>query len=115
MEQKLKKVKKFIDGKLSQEDRSLKEVCSALKENFTKEIKSEIKKQLEEQNDKITRLEADKVMLQEQIKILFTQNQRNQEDVEELEQYGRRLRLQIDGVPIEEEETSDGVLQKIIS
>ena len=44
MEQKLKKVKKFIDGKLSQEDRSLKEVCSALKENFTKEVKSEIKK-----------------------------------------------------------------------
>ena len=54
-------------------------------------------------------------MLQEQIKILFTQNQRNQEDVEELEQYGRRLHLQIDGVPIEEEETSDDVLQKVIS
>ena len=30
-------------------------------------------------------------MLQEQIKNFFTQNQRNQEDVEELEQYGRGL------------------------
>ena len=39
----------------------------------------------------ITRLEADKAMLQEQIKNLFKQNQRNQEDVEELEQYGRGL------------------------
>ena len=30
-------------------------------------------------------------MSQEQIKNFFTQNQRNQEDVEELEQYGRGL------------------------
>ena len=65
MEQKLKKLKKYIDGKLSQQDRSLKEVCSALKENFTKEVKvkSELRKQLEEQNDKTTFLEADKAML----------------------------------------------------
>ena len=41
-------------------------------------------------------------MLQEQIKNLFTQDQRNQEDVEELEQYGRRLWFRIDGVPTEE-------------
>ena len=41
-------------------------------------------------------------MLQEQINILFTQNQRNQEHVKELEQYGRRLYLQIAGVPTEE-------------
>ena len=41
-------------------------------------------------------------MLQEQMNILFTQNQRNQEDVKELEQYGRRLYLQIAGVPTEE-------------
>ena len=54
-------------------------------------------------------------MLQEQIKNLFTQNQRNQEDVEELEQYGRRLCLRIDGVPTEEKETSEDVLQKVRS
>ena len=102
---------------MSQQDRSLKEVCSALKENFTKEVKvkSELRKQLEEQNDKTTFLEADKAMLQEQIKNLFTQNQRNQEDVEELEQYGRRLHLQIDGVPTEIKETSEDVLQKVMS
>ena len=38
-------------------------------------------------------------MLLEQIKSSITQNQKNQEDVEELEQYGRRFCLQIDGVP----------------
>ena len=64
---------------------------------------------------KITRLEADKAMLQEQIKNLLTQNQRNHEDVEELEQYGRRLCLRIDGVPTEEKETSKDLLQKIMS
>ena len=54
-------------------------------------------------------------MLQEQIKNLFTQDQRNQEDVEELEQYGRRLWFRIDGVPTEEKETNADVLQKIMS
>ena len=66
-------------------------MCSVSIENLTKEVKSEIKKQLNEQNDKITRSEAEKSMLQEQIKKLFLQNQRNQEDAEEPEQYGRRL------------------------
>ena len=68
---------------------------------------------MDEQNDKITRLEVDEAMLQEQIKNLFTKNQRNQKDVEELEQFGRRLCLRIDGVPTEEKETSKDVLQKV--
>ena len=60
-------------------------------------------------------MEANKDMLQEQIKNLFTQDQRNQEDVEELEQYGRRLWFRIDGVPTEEKETNEDVLQKIMT
>ena len=54
-------------------------------------------------------------MLQEQMKKLFTQNQRNQEDVEELKQYRRRLCLWIDGAPTEEKETREDVLQKLMS
>ena len=54
-------------------------------------------------------------MLQKQIKNLFTQNQRNQEDVEELEQHGRRLCLSIDGAPTKEKETSEDILQKVMS
>ena len=41
---------------------------SVLIEKFTKEVRSKIKKQLDEQNDKITRFEVDKAMLQKQIK-----------------------------------------------
>ena len=88
-------------------DRSLEEICSALIEKFTEKVKSDIKKQLDEQNNKITRLEADKAMLQEQIKNLFMQNQKNQEDVEELEQYDRRLCLRINEVATAEKETSE--------
>ena len=95
MEKKFEELKKYMDEKFSQQDGSLKEMCSALIEKFTKEVKSEIKKQLEEQNDKITRLEADKAMLQEQIKNIFSQKQRNQENVEEAEQYGRRICLRM--------------------
>ena len=55
-------------------------------------------------------------MLQEQIKNIVTQNQKNQKDVEELEQYDRRLCLRIDAVPTTEvKETTEDVLQKVMS
>ena len=66
-------------------------------------------------NDKRTHLESDKAMLQEQVKNLMKQSQTNQKDVEELEIYGRRLCLRIDGISTEENETSEDVLQKIKS
>ena len=93
MEKKFEELKKCMDKRFSQRDGSLKEMGSALMEKFSKELKSEIKKEVGEQNDKITRLEADKAMLQEQIKNLVTQNQRKQEDVEKLDQFGKRLCL----------------------
>ena len=67
---------------------------------------------MDEQNDKIKSLKADEVMLQEQIKSIFTQNQRNQENVEELEQYGRRLCLQKDGVPTEKKKKQAKMFSK---
>ena len=115
IEQKFEELKKYIDEKFSQQDGSLKEMCSALIENFTKEVKKEIKKQLDDQNDKIARLESDKAMLQEQVKYLMQQNQTNQENMEELEQYGRRLCLRIDGIPTEKNEKSEDVLEKVKS
>ena len=93
MEKKFEELKKCMDKRFSQRDGLLKEMGSALMEKFSKEVKSEIKKEVGEQNDKITRLEADKAMLQEQIKNLVTQNQRKQEDVEKLDQFGKRLCL----------------------
>ena len=52
-------------------------------------------------------------MLQNQIlkrkKIL-----QNQQEIEELGQYGRRLCLRFEGIPTEKNETSDKVLEKIM-
>ena len=48
-EKKFEELKKYMDEKFSQQDGSVKEMCNALKEKFTK-IRSEIKKQLDEQN-----------------------------------------------------------------
>ena len=49
MEQIFEELKKYMDEKFSQQSGSLKEMCSALIESFTKEMKSETKKQLDEQ------------------------------------------------------------------
>ena len=39
---------------------------------------------------------------------------RNQQEIEELGQYGRRLCLRFEGIPTEKNETSDKVLEKIM-
>ena len=54
-------------------------------------------------------------MLQNQINELVIANKRNQKDNEELEQYGRRLCLRFEGVETEENETSEKVLEKVVS
>ena len=38
----------------------------------------------------------------------------NQQEIEELEQYGRRLCLRFEGIPTEKNKTSDKVLKKIM-
>ena len=42
-------------------------------------------------------------------------NTKNQDKNEKLEQYGCRLCLRIDGVPVQKGETSEGVLKKVTS
>ena len=54
------------------------------------------------------------MMLQNQILELKKQNLQNQEEIEELEQYGRRLCLRFERIPTEKNETSDKVLEKIM-
>ena len=54
-------------------------------------------------------------MLQIQIEELRKLNTKNKDEHEELEQYGCRLCLRIDGVPVEKGESSKGVLKKVTS
>ena len=51
-------------------------------------------------NERILKLEADKCLLQEQVMSLNHANLQMQNSKEELEHYGRRLCLRINGVPV---------------
>ena len=64
-------------------------------------------------NERISNLEADKCLLQEQVMSLMYSNLQMQNSKEELEQYGRRLCLRINRVPVKSDETSDDVLKYV--
>ena len=49
-------------------------------------------------------------MLKKQVPKLKTLNIKNQSNSEELEQYGRRLCIRIDGIPAVKKESSDDVI-----
>ena len=53
-------------------------------------------------------------MLQNQILAIKNQNLQSQQEIKELEQYGRRLCLRFEGIPTEKNEASDNVLEKIM-
>ena len=54
-------------------------------------------------------------MLQQHVKICQNQIKEMQQANEDLEQYGRRLRVRIDVVPTVDNKTSDEVLDKVKS
>ena len=67
----------------------MKELCSSLLE----EVKTEIMKEVKIHKIKIEKLESDKDMLQKQIEELRKLSTKNQDENEELEQYGREICL----------------------
>ena len=60
------------------------------------------------QSKRIEELEYDKNILQNQILEIEIQKLENQQEIQE--QYGRRLCLRFEGIPTENNETSDKVL-----
>ena len=70
--------------------------------------------ELVKQSKKIEEQESDKIMLQHQILEIKKQNLQNQQEIEELEQYGRRLCVRFEGVPTEKNENSNKVLEEIM-
>ena len=90
MEQKIEDIKKYMDEKFENQQSFFsaiaKDICSTV---------------------------FDKCLLQEQVMSLKHANLQMQNSKEELEQYGRRLCLRINGVPVKSDETSDDVLKYI--
>ena len=110
MEDKFEELKNYFNEKLSTQEKSLtctfNVLINDLKAEITKEIKSEVSKQHE-------KLVFQNKMLQQQVSELRKLNFDNQAKNEELEQYGRRLFLLIDGVPLKNNETSEDVLDSV--
>ena len=109
---KMADLKDEILSKINQKFNELKlEFLSELKDQIKKEvseaIKTEIKKR-EELESTVSLLQEHVKNFQKQVSILECKN-------EELEQYGRRCCLRIEGVPSVENKSSDDVLGKVKS
>ena len=115
MEQKLEKLKVSIEDRFDKEKDSLREIiskiCSALSASFKKALKEEMKKEMEEH---ITKISSENCMFQNQILGLKQANVKLQNDTDELEQYGRRSCIRIDGIPEVSNESSDDVFNNIV-
>ena len=83
----------------------LTEIKEQIKNEVAAAIKNEIKKSEE--------LESTVAMLQQHVREYQKWINKLEDDSEELEQYGRRLCLRIEGVPSAERETSEEVLEKV--
>ena len=113
MEQKIEDIRKHMDKKFEYQESSFsaigKGICSTVFESFEKIIKE----QMEKQNEGISKLVADKCLLQEQVMCLKHANVQMLNSKGQLEQYGRRLCLRINEVPVKSDETNDDVLKHV--
>ena len=111
----------------------IKEVCDEIKDEFFNAIRENLLLKLEEKihncvvakkNDDIVKLQYDVEMLQQHVISLKEQNEilgnkfrEGNDDIlkicEENEQYSRRLRLRVEGIPTVANEKSEDVLEKV--
>ena len=112
MEEKFEELKCYFTAKMSEQEENLTKVfnnvLNDLRKEITKQIQNEIKSHCKH-------LESENQMLKHQVSELKRLNISNQNNHEELEQYGRRLCLRIDGVPTKANESSDDVLDSVKS
>ena len=112
MEEKFEELKCYFTAKMSEQEENLTKVfnnvLNDLRKEITKQIQNEIKSHCKH-------LESENQMLKHQVSELKRLNISNQNNHQELEQYGRRLCLRIDGVPTKANESSDDVLDSVKS
>ena len=112
MEEKFEEIKCYFTAKMSEQEENLtnvfNNVLNDLRKEITKQIQNEIKSHCQH-------LESENQMLKHQVSELKRLNISNQNNHEELEQYGRRLCLQIDGIPTKANESSDDLLDSMKS
>ena len=96
MEDKLEELKSYFKTTFNEQEeiltKTFNNIIADLKKEITKEIQHGVSKQCKQ-------LDSENKMLKKQVVELRELNINNQSRNEELEQYGRRLCLRIDGVP----------------
>ena len=113
MEQKIEDIKKYMGEKFENQQSFFSAIAKDIYLTAFESFEKIINDQMEKQNERISKLEIDKCLLQEQVMSLKHANLQMQNSKEELEQYGRRLCLRINGVPVKSDESSDDVLKYI--
>ena len=80
-------------------------------DSFKKDLKEEMKKEMDEQ---ITKISPENCMFQNQILELKQANVKLQNELDKLEQYGRRSCIRIDGIPEVSNENTEDVFNNIV-
>ena len=91
-------------------DEKLMTFKSELLNGLKEEIMSEVKILVDEKDSEISKLQDSVKMLQQHVNYLKTLKLEKSNQVDDLEQYGRRLCLRIDNVEHKDRETADDVL-----
>ena len=98
-------------------ERKFDELKTHFIDEFRKQIqeivKEEFNKVIEKYEKRTTILESNVEMLQEHVKYLKKQNEGFVNSMDDLEQYGRRQCLRMYGIPQEENETAEDVVNKV--
>ena len=105
-----------LEENLSVKFNNHKEGMKAFIQNLFAEFKEEMKifGTIFSAKKRINILESEKAMLQQQIISLKSAICTSESNIEELEQYGRRLCLRIESVPVDENETSEDVFNNVL-
>ena len=108
---KMTDLKEEILAKIDEKFNDLKnDILIEIKEQIKNEVTAAINNEMKKREE----LESAVSMLQQHVRE-YQKRIDMEDDGEELEQYGRRLCLRIDGVPSTDKETSDEVLEKVKS
>ena len=112
MEDKFEELKSYFNDKLVEQEERITKTFNDLINDLKKEMRNEIQNEVSKQCEK---LDSENKMLKKQVSELRNLNIKNQVETEDLEQYGRRLCLRIDGVPTVQNESSEEVLENVKS
>ena len=114
MDEIIAKLEENLNVKINDHKEGMKAFIQNIFAQFKEEMKKMFSEQFSQQEERINILESEKAMLQQQIISLKSAMCTSESNIEELEQYGRKLCLRIESVPVAENETSADVFKNVL-